>query len=564
VEELEFKAPDAGVWEQDGTHAPRPATRFMQEAFPEGFVKGFQMGTSRYGLLLDHLEPAFVNGFCYYKAIIVGAPKNAKGGPPPKPIFKLISMLHPETRRRLARAATVLEEKPWREHLRNWDTVLKPQSTRNHLRLQAVDLASLSDAQLADHLEECFENSKAMALQHHIYTISCGIPMGDFMACTQEWTGLPPSDIAQILRGSTPISCGVTDEYLAALDVVGRDEAAAAILECADQPGEKLRKLRALPGDSGKILATYLDLVAHRVVGGYDISCPTAMETPETLVQSLQATYSREAQERAERRVAEQTATIRSAVPEPHRALFDEILAEARLVNRLRDERSYWSDLWSSGISRRALLEAGRRLAAKGTIRRAEDALDASCGEAVALLSGKRDTPSAEELASRHDYRNSIPNDAPPPFLNGKPGSPPPNEWFPPRARRTMRAMDAFLGHLFGGTTRTSEAAIVRGISVSQGSYEGTARVIEKMDELGQIRKGEILVTRSTSTAFNYVLPLVGAIVTDRGGLMSHAALVAREDGLPGVVGCMVATKLIPNGARVRVDADKGEVVVLS
>src|SRR5438093_5584602 len=117
MKELEFKAPDAGVWEQDATHTPRPVTRFVQEAFPEGFMKGFHEGTSRYGLLMDHLEPAFVNGFCYYKPNIVGAPKNVKGGPPPKLIFKLIGMLHPEIRRRLARASTVLQEKPWREHI---------------------------------------------------------------------------------------------------------------------------------------------------------------------------------------------------------------------------------------------------------------------------------------------------------------------------------------------------------------------------------------------------------------------------------------------------------------
>ncbi len=564
MEDLKFVAPDAGIWEQDGTHAPRPATRFAQEAFPEGFIKGFQMGTSRYGLLLDHLEPGYVNGFFYLKPVIVGAPKNAKD-PPPKPIFKLICLLHPEVRRRLARASTVLQEKPWREHLQHWDTVLKPQSTQNHLRLQAVDLAPLSDSQLARHLEECFENSKAMTFQHHIYSISCGVPTGDFMACTQEWTGLPPSDISQVLRGSTPISCGVTGEYLAALATIAKDEAAAGILNGADPPGEKLRKLQALPGESGSVIKTYLDLVSHRIVGGYDVSCPTAIETPEVLVKSLQARYSREEQDQADRKVAEQTARIRSAVPEPHRAIFDEVLAEARLVSRLRDERSYWSDLWSSGISRRALLEAGRRLAAKGRIRSAEDALDASCGEVVALLTEAGDkAPSAEELAKRHDFRVSVSSDAPPPFLNGKPARPPPNDWFPPKARRTMRAMEVFLGHLFGATTRTSEAATVRGIPVSQGCYEGTARVIERIDDLNQIEKGEVLVTRSTSTAFNYVLPLVGAIVTDRGGLMSHAAIVAREYGLPAVVGCLVATKTIPDGARVRVDADKGEVVVLS
>ena len=60
------------------------------------------------------------------------------------------------------------------------------------------------------------------------------------------------------------------------------------------------------------------------------------------------------------------------------------------------------------------------------------------------------------------------------------------------------------------------------------------------------------------------LLPLLGGIVTDRGGLLSHAAIVAREYGMPAVVGTTDATKLVPDGARVRVDGGTGEVQVLS
>ena len=67
-----------------------------------------------------------------------------------------------------------------------------------------------------------------------------------------------------------------------------------------------------------------------------------------------------------------------------------------------------------------------------------------------------------------------------------------------------------------------------------------------------------MLVTNSTTTAFNIVLPLLGAIVTDRGGLLSHAAIVAREYGIPGVVGCTDATPVLPDGALVRVDGAAG------
>ena len=560
-----FEAPDPGIWEQDGTHFPRPMTRFLQEAFREGFIRGFKTGTACYGLLLDHIEPGFVNGFFYNKKVIVGAPENAKA-PPPKLVFKLMCLLHPEMRRRLKRASTVLQEKPWRAHMQNWDTVLKPQSTQNHLRLQSRDLVSLSDAELAGYITECFENAKAMAFQHHIYTISCGITVGDFMACAQEWTGLPPSEISQALRGSTPISSGVTGEYLAALRAIAANDAAKAILNGPGQAGDILQQLQSLPGDTGKAIKTYLDLVSYRVMGGYDVTCPTAIETPDVLVRALQFTYSPEIQASAEQKMKQQTAKIRDAVPEHHRALFDEILEEARLVNRLRDERSYWSDLWSSGISRRALLEAGRRLVQKGKIKAVDHILDASHDETQVLLTGagKVPAPTADELERHHQFRVTASSDIAPPFLNGSPVPPPPVEWFPKGTQRTVRAMNVFMSHLFGGSEKKSEGKTVRGISVSSGQYEGRARVIEKIDELNQIQQGEVLVTRSTSTAFNYVLPLVGAIVTDRGGLMSHAAIVAREYGLPGVVGCHVATKTIPNGARVRVDADKGEVTILS
>ncbi len=67
-----------------------------------------------------------------------------------------------------------------------------------------------------------------------------------------------------------------------------------------------------------------------------------------------------------------------------------------------------------------------------------------------------------------------------------------------------------------------------------------------------------MLVTESTTEAFNILLPLLGAIVTDSGGLLSHSAIVAREYGIPGVVGTREATERIADGTRVRVDGDAG------
>jgi phosphoenolpyruvate synthase/pyruvate phosphate dikinase len=101
-------------------------------------------------------------------------------------------------------------------------------------------------------------------------------------------------------------------------------------------------------------------------------------------------------------------------------------------------------------------------------------------------------------------------------------------------------------------------------LSVNAGVYEGRARLVLDASDFSKLEQGDILVTRATSPYFNVVLPLLGALVTDRGGQLCHAAIVAREYGIPGIVGTKVATTTIADGARIRVDGSTGEVRLLS
>ena len=107
-------------------------------------------------------------------------------------------------------------------------------------------------------------------------------------------------------------------------------------------------------------------------------------------------------------------------------------------------------------------------------------------------------------------------------------------------------------------------AKTVEGIPVHPGIYEGTVRIVNGPPDFDRLQQGDVLVARNTGPAFNVVLPLLGAIVTDRGGQLSHAAIVAREYGIPAVVGTREATTTFPDGARVRVNGDKGLVELLS
>jgi pyruvate,water dikinase len=211
---------------------------------------------------------------------------------------------------------------------------------------------------------------------------------------------------------------------------------------------------------------------------------------------------------------------------------------------------------------RRAVIACGRRLASDGRAHDAEHLVDADLEEMRSLLSGATE-PSADELAARFEFRTSLSAKDAPHHL-GEPPSPPPDpSQLPPGEGRMMRAMGIVMGEMFGTSDAKHETNLVRGVGASAGVYEGPVRRLTGPSEFDRIVKGDVLVTESTSEAFNILLPLLGAIVTDRGGLLSHAAIVAREYGIPSVVGTREATSLIADGARVRVDGNKGEVSVL-
>jgi len=211
---------------------------------------------------------------------------------------------------------------------------------------------------------------------------------------------------------------------------------------------------------------------------------------------------------------------------------------------------------------RRAVLAAGRRLAAEGRIKEAEHLIDAGVDEMCSLLAGA-EAPTADELEARAAYRASHSAKDAPPLLGDPPVPPPDPSGLPPAAARVMRALGIAMSEMFASSEAEHEEHALHGLGASRGVYEGPARRVSGPSEFDRIVRGDVLVTESTSEAFNILLPLLGAIVTDSGGLLSHSAIVAREYGIPGVVGTREATERIADGTRVRVDGDAGEVTVL-
>jgi pyruvate,water dikinase len=102
------------------------------------------------------------------------------------------------------------------------------------------------------------------------------------------------------------------------------------------------------------------------------------------------------------------------------------------------------------------------------------------------------------------------------------------------------------------------DARELRGTAASQGEATGTARIVMSPDDFHKIQPGDVLVCRSTAPMWTPLFEVISGLVSEAGGILSHPAVVAREFGLPAVVGVRGATGLIEDGSIVTVSGNDG------
>ena len=536
---LAFAAPGPGAWRLDGLHVPRPWSRFHGEVFAPNVAAGAGEASRRYGSLSGGGRFVLVHGFGYATALPLD-PAELPG--------------------RIAAAAETFATRRWRADMVRWEREVKPATIRAQLALQGVETGALPAAGQLAHIAACRENLAAMIRQHHRFNMAAMLPIGDLIAHLKQWTDRPLGAFLALVRGSAPESAGAMPELDRLAAALRADDAARAGLEDGDHGGA-LRRLRGWPGEVGEAARGYLDLVGTRILDGLEVGAPTGNEVPEVLLKGIRRAADGGAPAPGKADAAEE-ARVREMLPAAHHAAFDALLGEARHNSRLRDERGTYSDVWAAGICRTAILAAGARLVREGRIAAAAHLVEADWGEMQAILGGSGG-PDADELATRARFRAAHHAGEAPGMLGDAPVPPVMPEGLPAGALRMARAMAASGEAMFGVSAEASEPKRLRGIGASPGTVTGTARVVMVPEDFARLQPGDVLVTPATSESFNIVLPLLGGLVTDTGGLLSHAAIVAREYGIPGVVGTRAASRSIPDGALVRVDGGSGEVFVL-
>jgi pyruvate,water dikinase len=365
----------------------------------------------------------------------------------------------------------------------------------------------------------------------------------------QAWLG--DKNAADTLTLSAPNN--VTSEMGLALldvaDVIRPHPEVVAFLQDVEDEGF-LDELAKLPGgqEARDAIRAYLDRYGMRCVGEIDITRPRWSERPTTLVPVILdniKNFEPGARKRRFEQGRQEAEKKEQDVLERLRALPDgERKAEEtkRMIDRVRTFIGYreypkYAIVTRYFVYKQALLEEADRLVQAHVLRETEDIFYLTFQELHEVV--RTDQVDDELIRRRKDEFRSYRALTPPRVLTSD-------------------------GEVIAGAYRRDDvpAGALVGLPVSAGTVEGPARVILDMAD-ADLETGDILVTAYTDPSWTPLFVAISGLVTEVGGLMTHGAVIAREYGLPAVVGVEHATRLIRDGQRIRVHGTDGYVEIL-
>jgi pyruvate,water dikinase len=284
----------------------------------------------------------------------------------------------------------------------------------------------------------------------------------------------------------------------------------------------------------------FLNQYGHRETA-LTISQPAWKDQPEVVLDILNVLARTKPQQidhyRAWQRVRDELLTNSILGTQLLRNLFLKSLTNARYLFQIREDTHFYATLVQPTI-RRVALELGRRLVQAGALNQAEDVFHIRLGELEAF--GKSWPPSEQAVAQiraliarRRAKRES---------LTKKP-------MVDPR-------LLAVASH-----AQIEKNVLLNGTSGSPGIARGPAKIVHDVSEFGNLRAGDVLVAPMTNPAWTPLFQRAVAVVVDTGGAASHAAIVAREYGIPAVMGTLNGTKELEDGQWIQVDGSRGLVL---
>jgi phosphohistidine swiveling domain-containing protein len=378
--------------------------------------------------------------------------------------------------------------------------------------------------------------------------------VGPSVACL-AWLNRFSDNPALALELTRGLPRNVTTEMDLALweaaQAIRANAAAADLFRQLEVPALARRYLDgALPAIAQNAVARFMDRYGMRGVGEIDLGQPRWREDPTTTLHTLQSYLQIDPQFAPD-------AVFARSQRAAHDAL-EKLAAQARRQRggRLKEKlvRAAARRIWllmgarespkfflirMMGIARSALLDVGQEFVAAGTIDRADDLVFLTLAELQAMSRQTSNDWKALIAQRRAAYEREL------------------------RRRQVPRVLASDGRAFYAGVgAETDSADVITGSPVSAGVVEGVVHVV--LDpRRAQLAPGEILVCPGTDPAWTPLFMVAGGLITEVGGMMTHGSVVAREYGIPAVVGVDRATQRLKTGQRVRLDGTTGKITLL-
>jgi pyruvate,water dikinase len=341
----------------------------------------------------------------------------------------------------------------------------------------------------------------------------------------------------------------------------GQPALRAQILHAA--PAELLGQLAATP--EGRVVLTELHAyLADQGKQGEQISYlrfPYWAEDPTPVLLNLQAQLAQPERDFAaelDRQQQQQIAAVAAVrqqlatYPQPVIDQFEALLDKAQKATYMLDEHIYWMELAPNYHLRQLFLAIGRAFQQAGCLAQADDIFYLRLAELRPLAANP--TSQTARVAERKADLARWQQLMPPPTIGPFPTDLPP----------TNPVMDVIYA-LFGMPLPPPEdPSLLVGYGASPGLVQGPVKVLRSVREVGKLASGDILVTSMTTPVWTPIFANAAGIITDSGGMLSHPAIVAREMGIPAVVGAGQASFVLQDGQQVLLNGTTGQVQILA
>jgi pyruvate,water dikinase len=450
-------------------------------------------------------------------------------------------------------------EGEWNKTMAAWYPVVNSFKERCH----PLKLRELSDAALFGLLDDYLMNFNRRCWVEHFEWLYISMDLYNLFAdtCREEiGVGIEDPLFKALLGGFDTIEFRIDREMYRLSDMA--KEAGIDQMFMATQDDEELMTQIQARSKCKKWLKEYQDFLQKygwRVSGWTNIGTPSWIEKPSEGLRHIKAGIAKGGvlaadveREALVKRRGEAKKEILARVSSEKRDWFAKLMEMGMRSSWLQEEHAINSSMLDAAIARHIFMEYGRRFAETGVIDRQEDILFLVLPEIK-----KEIVPSGSvnlcSYVNRHreEWQNNC-KAVTVPFI-GDLSILAQWSWKNPLAR------------IFSGipNVRPELNADLYAASSTQGIVEGVARVIIEQADLGALKPGEILVTVCTNALWTPIFSIIAGLVTDAGGSLSHALIVARENGVPAVIGTLEATQKIKTGDRIKIDADNGCVYIL-